>query len=235
VAEQGVVIQEHFAIHGQELALIGDDQGVDLGQRSVAFDKGHVEPLGDLDKVANQFFGQSDGVSQVPPLEFLQPEKGFDGDLGDALGGGAGDLFDFDAAFGGGHHHRPTPGPVNDDAEIDLLGNVGGLVQQDFFDGEPFDLHAQDLGGHLLRLIGIVGYPDASRLAAAPYQDLRFDDHARTEAGGDRASLFGGGGHIAAGNRRAVLGEDSLRLIFVQFQLYLLRLRPETTRSQKQR
>ncbi len=145
----------------------------------------------------------------------MQAKEGIDGDLEDTLRRDPRYFLDLDAAFGRGHHHRPSLGTVDDDAQIDLFGNVGRLIQQHFLDRQALDLHAQDLVRNLLCLVRVIGEADAASLATPTHQDLRFDDHTPAQSGGDLPGLLGCGRHVTLGDRDTIAGKDPLGLVFV--------------------
>jgi hypothetical protein len=73
---------------------------------------------------------------------------------------------------------------------------------------QALDLHRQDLGGDLQRLLRRVRQPDASGLPPAAHQDLRFDHYPTAKFLGDGFCLGRRHGHPASGNRDPVLGEQ---------------------------
>ncbi len=87
------------------------------------------------------------------------------------------------------------------------------------------DVHPQDgggLGGGVSRTVSDL---HSAGLAPAAGLDLRFDDDAPTEIGGDGARLVGGRGDLAGRHGDAVIGEQLLRLIFEEIHSPSSRIR----------
>ena len=129
-----------------------------------------------------------------------------------------GHLFDVDAALAGSHHHHAAPRSVEDHAQVDLLADVRGRVDQHLLDGQALDVHAEDASGDLFRLGRRLGQLDAAGLAAAADQHLRLDDDRAADALGDCPRLGRGRCHVARGTGTAVLPEDAFCLELLQFQ-----------------
>ena len=55
-----------------------------------------------------------------------------------------GDFLDVDAALGAGHEHDLAVGAVEDDAEVELAGDVDAGHDQDLVDGVAANVHAED-------------------------------------------------------------------------------------------
>ena len=100
-----------------------------------------------------------------------------DGDLGDGLGVLVGGHLDLDAALDGGDAEVVAVGPVDEEGEVVLLGDVGRRGDQHPVDGVALDVHAEDLAGLGDRVLRVLGQLDAAGLAAAADLDLRLDDH----------------------------------------------------------
>ena len=64
-ARQGIVVNAHLAIHGQQFTLSGNHKWVNLGQRSIIADKGIVQSADQFTKVAPQLRRQIHGVGDV--------------------------------------------------------------------------------------------------------------------------------------------------------------------------
>src|SRR5205807_549271 len=82
--------------------------------------------------------------------------------------------------------------------------DLGGRCDEHTLHHEPFDCHAEDLGGVRGGLGRVAGQLDATGLAAAPGVHLRLDDHRPAQPGGDGAGLVGARGDFARGDRYAV-------------------------------
>ena len=215
MAEQAVVVQHHLPIDSQKLAFAGHHKGVDFGKRSIAADKGIVQPLGDLGELPYQTFVKTDAKGKLAGLKSQQPEERIDSHLDDLFGGDTGDLFDLDAAFRRSHHHHSLAVSVDHSAEVDFVLDVRGFVDQDFLDRKPFDLHAEDLPRYLLRFVRGSSQLDASGLASPTNQHLCLHHDWLVETLGDRSDFLRRGSHFTSGNGHTILSELSLRLILL--------------------
>ena len=158
-------------------------------------------------------------------LERLQADGRVDVGLLDQVRRLLGDLLDLHAALGAGHHDGAAGRPVDDDAEVELLGHLEAFLDEHARDDAAFGAglvrdqrHADDGLGELLGLVGRLGELDAAALAAAAGVDLRLDDDgAAAEALGDLRGLGGVERDLAARHGDAVPREDLLGLILVDF------------------
>ena len=177
--------------------------------------------------------GQTEGEGDAAPMVRLDAGGGVDHEGVDALGRVFGDVLDVHAAFGRGDQRNLRRAAVDEQREVkfardvdavgdvqpvDLLANVAGL-----------DRHqrvAEHVVGRGADLVGRLRQPDAAlgfgwqllelALAAPPGVDLRLDDEQRPgELARRRDRLVDGHRRIARRDRDAELGEEILRLIFV--------------------
>src|SRR5690606_18802924 len=144
---------------------------------------------------------------------------GVDGDAGDGLGAGGGDLLDVHAPFGGRDGEEAAGSAVEDVGDVELAVDVDGLGQHDRPDGVALDVHAEDLACGEFGGGRVGGELDATRLAASAGPDLGLDDHTAAEAAGDLAGLFGRAGDLGPRHHDAVVCEEFPCLVFVQVHL----------------
>ncbi len=78
---------------------------------------------------------------------------GVDGDLGEALGLGCGDLFDLHAALDRAHGQVGAVGAIEKEGDVVLLRDVTGLGDQQLLDDVALDVEAKDVGGMGLRVV----------------------------------------------------------------------------------
>src|SRR6185369_2990197 len=116
-------------------------------------------------------------------------------------------------------------GAVERDREVELLGDVGRLLDEDLPDPLPLraglvgdELHAEDLARQGPGLGGRVGELDAASLAAAAGMDLRLDDTAPPQLLTDPAGLLRILGNLALRGGDPVAAQDLLRLVLVDLQ-----------------
>ena len=106
VAEEGVVVDVELGVGGDDLAVLEDHEGVDLGEGGVAADEDVVELLGDVDELAAGLRVDAGALGEVSELEVPGAVGDVDDLADDGVGVGFRDLFDVDAAFGATDHDR---------------------------------------------------------------------------------------------------------------------------------
>jgi len=162
-------------------------------------------------------------------LKRLQAGVGVEGFFEDELGRVGGDVFDVHAAFARGHQDRLAAGPVDDDAEVQLAGDIAAGLDEDLLDGsagrarldgDQFAAQqvASDRGGLFGRFdeldAVLVGVRFDGPFAASASVDLGFHH-------GDRATKFFESGSGFFGRT----GDDSLRNCHVGVAEQLFRLK----------
>ena len=137
MAEERVVVEVDLGVEGEELVVLGGDEGIDLEQRGVGFDEGLVEALEERDRLVDLRGLEAEREGQLARLPCAEADGRVDGLLEDGLGSLGGDLFDLHAAGLRGHEDQLAGGAVEHDAEVELAVDGGG-----FFDEQPLDLLA---------------------------------------------------------------------------------------------
>ena len=87
VAEQGVVVEVELAVEGQDVALLGHDQRVDLGERGVLVEEELDEPLEEHLALLGGLAREVQGLADLAGLEAAQAEADVDRLAVDLLGG----------------------------------------------------------------------------------------------------------------------------------------------------
>jgi hypothetical protein len=141
----------------------------------------------------------------------------------DLSGAVRGDLLDVHPALAGGHQGHPLRGAVDDHADVQLLADVGALLDQQAPHLLPVrpglmgdELHAENARRMRAHLVERARELHATALAAAAGVDLRLDDPDRTAEllrGVDR--LVHGEARKSARYRDAVAAKNVLALVFV--------------------
>ena len=132
---------------------------------------------------------------------------------------------DVHAAFRARHQAHALRGAVDDHRDVELLLDVGALLDQQpaHFLARRIrlvrdELHAEDLAGLSAHFVDGARDLDAAALAAAAGVDLRLDDpHVAAERRGRGHRLVDGERRNAARRRHAVPAKDFLALVFVDF------------------
>lgn len=125
-----------------------------------------------------------------------------------------GDVLDVHAAFGRRHGQERAAGAVEQEADVVLLGDLARLGDEHPVHGVPLDVHAEDVVGGLLGVIGRAHDADAAGLAPAAGLHLGLDHHRPTERHGGVAGGGGSGGDAAAGDGHAVFLEEVSGFVF---------------------
>ena len=224
LAEQRVVLDVDLRIECHDVALVGDDQRVDLDQARVALEIELVERAGDDLELGDLRAFEAETVGERAAVRTLQARRGMNLDADDLLGGLRCDLLDVHAARGRGDEGDAAGVAIEQHAQVQLAGDLRARLDVDLVD-------RQALGTRLLGREALAQHPrrgrrnvvqrpcelDAARLAAAARVHLRLDHpDAAAEATGCVGSLRGCRGDEARGHRDAVAGEELLGLVFVE-------------------
>ena len=172
----GVVVERHLAVERLELVAGQPRERVDLDQRRVLLDEDRVELLDHRDGLLEDRLGELGLGRDLAGLGRVDAGARVDGDLLDRVGVGLGDLLDLHAALDGGDAEVLPVGPVEQEGEVVLLLGRRRRGDEHPVDGQALDLHPEDVGRVLERLVGRLGQLDAAGLAAAAGLDLRLDD-----------------------------------------------------------
>src|SRR6056297_2646068 len=233
VAVDGIRIKSHLGVEALEIALVGDDERVDLEHLHVLFDEHAVERTHQRDALLDLRALEAEGKRDAATVERLIAGGGIDGEAEDFLRRLGGDLLDIHAAFGGGDEAHPAGDAVHEQGEIHL-----GLDARAVLDIDAVDLLARGAGllgdegaaEHPARLFGGLldgfGEAHAARLAgaglleralAAPARvDLCLDDPERpVERARGGLGLFAAQDHATIRHRRAIRAQERLGLILV--------------------
>ena len=149
-------------------------------------------------------------VAAVEPVDRVDVEPD------DGVGVLLGDLLDVDAALRRQHQQVLLGRPVEREAGVVLLVDVGGVLDPHPLHDVALDVHAEDVAGVRADLVGVVGQLDAAGLAAAADLHLGLDDDRVAGGFGLRDRLVDGVGHAAGADRDAVAGEVLLALVLEQ-------------------
>jgi hypothetical protein len=159
----------------------------------------------------------------------LQPEQRVQRQPQDGVGVGARRLLDLDAAFGAGDDgHRPRA-TIENEAQVELFGNVRRRRDQDGLHRHALDVQADDLVRPLLCLVRRRRQLHATRFAASADQDLGLDHHRPADVLRGGARFLWRARHLAGQQWHAMAGEDLLGSVLLELQAALLRWRARTT------
>ena len=190
--EVGVVVEGDLAVERDDAAVADPRQRVDLDQRGVLLDEGLPELDQDVGDGRDQVLGELAPRSRSRgPWPRRRRAIGVDGHPGQGLGALDGELLDLHAALVGRHGQEGAVGAVEQVGDVVLLLDVRARVDEDAVHRVTLDVHAEDLLGVGLGVVGGLGHLDAAGLAAAADLDLRLDDGDAAEPLGDRLASSG--------------------------------------------
>ena len=220
VAEAGVAVDAHLAVDRDDRAVLGLGQRVDLDQGGVLL----LVDLPQLHEHGRQLVPvrrvEAGRVDDLASLGLVDPDLGVDGHLGQRVGPLDGQLLDVHAALLAAHGQVGAVGPVEQQREVVLLGDLGSGRDHHLPDGVALDVHAEDALGRFGCFAGRPHDLDAAGLASAPGLDLRLDDDHAAASGPDRlgrsADLLRGVGHHPGQHGHPVRLEHVSRLVLEQ-------------------
>ena len=220
--EQRVVIQVDLGIQRHQVAAAGDNQGVNLHQRTVVVGEYSAQVAHDACAGLGLSAFQAQLGRQAPGLKGHKAHDRVNDFVMDVLGSGGGNLFDVHATRRAGQKDRASSNPVDGDGEIQLSGYVGQCFDQDVVHRRPFrtglrgdQTFGQQRVGDLAGFVRGVDNFDASAVAAAPGVYLRLQHGPPIEVRRGFPGFFAAGRQAALRDGNAVTGEDFLGLVFV--------------------
>ncbi len=229
VAEQRVLIEVDFGVEAEQVAFGCQDQGIDLEQRAVSFDECLVEVHQQRHRLLDLGDRKAKLEGYLAGLESGQANRwihGFKEDLFRRFGR---DFFDVHPAFGRGHQGDPVGGAVNQERDVELVGDIAATLNQDTLDDFAFrtglvgdQRHAEHVAGELFDFIGGLGDLDAAALAAAAGMNLRLDGiRAVAEPACPVARRVAVVDHVAFRDRNPEVTQDRFGLVLVNIHGYL--------------
>ncbi len=169
----------------------------------------------DLAEAVDQGRLEAEGKCDLLRLVIPQPDHRVGVALDDLLRGFLGDGLDLDATLGAGHHHDLARGPVHDDAEVELPGDVRALGDQDLVHGMALDVHPQNCFSGRARFFRRLHDLDTACLAAAAGVHLRLDDDGTAELPCDLLGLIRSRGDLTGVDGNTMLREEFCRLVLM--------------------
>ena len=223
MTEQGVRIEVELGVQRDDLAVAGQDQRVDFGQRCVGVPERLVQALQDRACLRQRSSGHADLRGEFIRFRIFQTDRRVDSDLVNQLRRLFRDFFDVHAAFARSHHDDFLRDAIDHKADIQFLLDVSAFFDQQAVHLLAFraslvrdELHAEDLVRVFTNLFQRLCDLHAATLATATRVDLSLHDPYRA------AELFSGldrvihrEDRLAARYRDAEFPQDFLTLVLV--------------------
>ena len=133
-----VVVEVQLGIKGEQITAGRDDERIDLEQRGVGGDESLIQRHHHLDGLANLVALQPQIKREPPRLVGLQAECRVDERLENLVRGLGGDFLNLDAALLAHHQHRLLGRPVDDQAQVELAGDLQAFFDQHALDDAAF-------------------------------------------------------------------------------------------------
>ncbi len=225
----GVAVDVDLGIQAVQVAVFLDHQRVDFQQRQVVVGKQFAQAYEDVGELLDLVAFQAQLERQLTALVRLRADQRVDGGFQNFLGSFFRDFLDLDTTFGGCHEHDATGRTINYSAQVQFLGDVGAGLNQDLADRLTIGVSlvsdqtlTQPLLGEGFCIFLALDQLDTASLTTATSVNLSLDDpHVA-------ANLFTGLGCFfrsvyskTLGDRKAVLSEQLLPLIFVKIHAFL--------------
>ena len=217
--ERRVLVEAHLGVERMHLTGRLEDQRVDLGEVAIALGEAVVELHEDVGHTVERR-RRDRGVDRRLPGDLGgQAVDRVDVELDDGVRVLLRHLFDLDATLGRQHQQVLLRRPVEREAGVVLLGDVGRVLDPDAVHDMALDVHAEDVAGMQPNLVGVVGELDPARLAPPADLHLGLDDDGVLGGIGCGHGLVDGVGGAAGGDRDAIAGEVLLALVLEQIHV----------------
>src|SRR6056297_203925 len=233
VAVDRVAVKAHLGVEAFEIALVGDNEGVDLEHLHVLFEEQFIERAHQFDALFDLRAGEAEVEGDAATVERLIAGGRIDREAEDFLGRFFGHFFDVHAAFGGAYEGHAAGLTVDQKGEVKLGFDAGAV-----FDVDAVDLFArrtsllghEGAAQHALGFVGGLfdGFGEAhaacftgagffeGAFAAAPGVDLCLDHpKGAVEFTCGCFGFFGAEDDAAIRHRGAVGAKKRLRLILM--------------------
>src|SRR6056297_3978876 len=233
VAIHRVRVKAHLGVETFQIALVGDDERVDLEHLHVFFDEHLVERAHQRDALLDLPAGEAEVEGDAAAVERLIAGGGINREAEDLFWGGGCDLLDIHAALGGGDEADAGGAAIHEQGEIHLGLDARAVLDIDAVDllaCRPGLLGHEGAAEHPARLLGGLldgfGKAHAARLAGAGLLEralaasarvnLRLDDPERAvERARGGLGLFAAQDHATIRHRCAKRAQERLGLILV--------------------
>ena len=219
VAELRVLVERDLAVEGDDLAVLGEDERVDLDERRVLARVDGVELDEHVGDLGGQLVVEAAGLGDLERLGLVDAGERVDLDARERLGLLDRELLDLHAALDRAEPQVGAVRAVEQHREVELLGDARAAGDHDALDDVALDVEAEDGLRRLVGLIGGLGHLHAAGLAAASGLDLRLDDDDAAELLGGRPHLFRRVRDDAGEHRHLVLLEKVSCLVLVQIHV----------------
>src|SRR5215203_914123 len=186
VAEQRVVIEGDLRVERQPFAFAGENQRIDLGERSVFGDIGLEQRLRDRRETIDLLGGNTELEAKLAGLVRMKAEIGIGIDADDLFGAVGSDLFDIDATLGACHDQNLTVGAIENDPEIELARDIDAGGDQDLVNLMTANVHAKNGISSRFRIRRSFRELDAAGFAASTGVNLGLNRDELTESGSGR-------------------------------------------------
>ena len=137
MAELGIVVEADLGVENQQHIVVGDGERVDLDLRGVGADEGIVQFGQHLRRLFGEVALEAERGGDGAAVVRHQPGRRIDGDGLDLLRRVVGDRLDIHAAFGRGDDGDAAGLAVDQQCEIEFLGDVDAVGDVEALDLLP--------------------------------------------------------------------------------------------------
>ena len=233
MAVERVAVEGHFRVEHLEIALVGDDQRVDLEHLHVLLGEGFVEEAHQRDALLDLRAFEAEGEGDAAAVEALQARGRINREGEDLLRGRRGDLFDVHAALGGADEGDARGGAIDEKCEVKFAGDAGTCLDVDavhLLASSARLVRDQRAAKHLLGFfsgfLDRFGQAHAAFFAGVGFFELAFATATGVDLGFDDPEgpvkfacggfcVFGLEDDAAIADRGAIRAKQRLRLILV--------------------
>ena len=210
-----------------QVALLGDNQRVDLDQREILVDEQLGQAHEDFDELLDLVTLEAELEREFAALVWLGTHQRVNGGPQDFLRRLVGDFFNLDTTFRGRHENDTTRGAIDHRAEIEFIGDIGTGFNQYLAHRLAVGIRlvshqvlAQPFTGEFPDLVLALDQLYTPRLAATASVHLGFyHPHGAAYQARCIHRFLGSFYRIAPGNRQPVFGKQLLALILMKIHL----------------